>query len=92
MEKAIGNVSIPKTEGVEAAIATFAQNISSMPKIQYEAIGNALAEIAKQSKEISTSAKLLSDKLSEKSAEKSSDSITDELSKRQKQIYEYMKI
>ena len=67
-----------------------------MPKIQYDAIGNALMEIAKQSKEIATSAKLLSDKLAEKSAEKSSesaeksaDSITDELSKRQKQIYEY---
>ena len=99
MEKAIGNVSISKTEGVEAAIATFAQNISSMPKIQYDAIGNALMEIAKQSKEIAESAKLLSDKLAEKSAEKSSesaeksaDSITDELSKRQKQIYEYMNI
>ena len=98
LEKAIGNVSIPKTEGVEAAIATFAQNISSMPKIQYDAIGNALMEIAKQSKEIAASAKLLSDKLAEKSAEsaeksaESADSITDELSKRQKQIYEYMKI
>lgn len=95
LEKAIGNVSIPKTEGVEAAIATFAQNIASMPNIQYDAIGNALMEIAKQSKEIATSAKLLSDKLAEKSAEsaeKSADSITDELSKRQKQIYEYMKI
>ena len=95
LEKAIGNVSIPKTEGVEAAIATFAQNISSMPKIQYDAIGNALMEIAKQSKEIAESAKLLSDKLAEKSsesAEKSADSITDELSKRQKQIYEYMNI
>lgn len=99
LEKAIGNVSIPKTEGVEAAITTFAQNISSMPKIQYDAIGNALMEIAKQSKGIATSAKLLSDKLAEKlaekaseSAEKSADSITDELSKRQKQIYEYMKI
>ena len=95
LEKAIGNVSIPKTEGVEAAIATFAQNISSMPKIQYDAIGNALMEIAKQTKEIAESAKLLSDKLAEKSsesAEKSADSITDELSKRQKQIYEYMNI
>ena len=106
LEKAIGNVSIPKTEGVEAAIATFAQNIFSMPKIQYDAIGNALMEIAKQSKEIAESAKLLSDKLAEKSAEKSAesaeksaesaeksaDSITDELSKRQKQIYEYMNI
>lgn len=103
LEKAIGNVLIPKTEGVEAAIASFAQNISSMPKIQYDAIGNALMEIAKQSKEIAESAKLLSDKLAEKSAEKSSesaeksaeksaDSITDELSKRQKQIYEYMNI
>ena len=99
LEKAIGNVSIPKTEGVEAAIATFAQNISSMPKLQYDAIANALMEIAKQSKEIAESAKLLSDKLAEKSAEKSSesaeksaDSITDELSKRQKQIYEYMNI
>ena len=56
-----------------------------MPKIQYDAIGNALMEIAKQSKEIAASAKLLS----EKSAEKSADSITEELSKRQKQIYEY---
>lgn len=95
LEKAIGNVSIPKTEGVEAAIATFAQNISSMPKIQYDAIGNALMEIAKQSKDIAESAKLLSDKSAEKSsesAEKSADSITDELSKRQKQIYEYMNI
>ena len=95
LEKAIGNVSISKTEGVEAAIATFAQNISSMPKIQYDAIGNALMEIAKQTKEIAESAKLLSDKLAEKSsesAEKSADSITDELSKRQKQIYEYMNI
>lgn len=99
LEKAIGNVSIPNTEGVEAAIATFAQYISSMPKIQYDAIANALMEIAKQSKEIAASAKLLSDKLAEKSAEKSAekasesaDSITDELSKRQKQIYEYMNI
>ena len=99
LEKAIGNISIPKTEGVEAAIATFAQNIFNMPKIQYDVIGNALMEIAKQSKEIAASAKLLSDKLAEKSAEKASesaeksaDSITDELSKRQKQIYQYMKI
>ena len=99
LEKAIGNVSIPNTEGVEAAIATFAQYISSMPKIQYDAIANASMEIAKQSKEIAASAKLLSDKLAEKSAEKSAekasesaDSITDELSKRQKQIYEYMNI
>ena len=74
LEKAIGNVSIPKTEGVEAAIATFAQNISSMPKIQYDAIGNALMEIAKQSKEIAASAKLLSDKLAEKASEKASES------------------
>lgn len=88
LEKAIGNVSIPKTEGVEVAIATFAQNISSMPKIQYEVIKNALVEITKQSKEMATSAKFLSDKLAEKSA----DSIIDELSKRQKQIYEYMEI
>lgn len=99
LEKAIGNVSIHNMEGVEAAIATFAQYISSMPKIQYDAIANALMEIAKQSKEIAASAKLLSDKLAEKSAEKASesaeksaDSITDELSKRQKQIYQYMKI
>lgn len=92
LEKAIGNVSIHNMEGVEAAIATFAQYISSMPKIQYDAIANALMEIAKQSKEIAASAKLLSDKLAEKSAEKSADSITDELSKRQKQIYQYMKI
>lgn len=99
LEKAIGNISIPKTEGLEVAITTFAQNISNMPKIQYEAIGNALMEFTKQSKEITTSAKLLADKLAEKSAEKalesaekSVDSITGELSKRQKQIYEYMKI
>lgn len=97
LEKAIGNVSISKTEGAEAAIATFAKNISGMPKVQYEAIGKALMDVAKQDKEIAASAKLLSDKFTEKSAEKPSESaeksaeiIVNELSKRQKQILEYM--
>ena len=51
-------------------------------------------EVAKQGKEIAYTAKLLSDKLAEKSAEKVSESaekITAKLSKRQKQILEYMK-
>lgn len=66
--------SISKAEGVEAAIATFAQNIYSMPKIQYDDIGNTLMEIAKQSKENAACAKLLSDKLAEKLTEKSAES------------------
>lgn len=86
LEKAIGNISIPNTEGVETAIDTFAKSISGMPKLQFEAIGKALMDVAKQRKEIAASAKLLSDKLAEKSAE----SIANELSKRQKQILEYM--
>lgn len=97
LEKAIDNVSIPKTEGMEAAISTFAKYISGMPKVQYEAIGKVLLDVAKQGKEIADSAKQLSDKLAEKSAEKISESaensaelITDELSKRQKQILENM--
>lgn len=94
----MGNISIPKTEGMEAAIVAFAKSISVLPAVQYESIGNALMEVAKQGKEISDSAKLLSDKLAEKSAEKVSESaeksaekITAKLSKRQKQILEYMK-
>ena len=92
--EAIGNISIPKTEGMEAAIVAFAKSISVLPAVQYESIGNALMEVAKQGKEIADSAKLLSDKLAEKSAEKVSESaekITAKLSKRQKQILEYMK-
>ena len=96
--EAMGNISIPKTEGMEAAIVAFAKSISVLPAIQYESIGNALMEVTKQGKEISDSAKLLSDKLAEKSAEKVSESaeksavkITAKLSKRQKQILEYMK-
>jgi F0F1-type ATP synthase membrane subunit b/b' len=56
-----------------------------------KAIGNALLEVTKQSKEIATSARLLADKLAERiseSAEKSVVPIIDELPKRQKQIYE----
>lgn len=52
LEKAIDNISIPKTEGAEAAIATFAKNISGMPKVQYEAIGKVLMDVAKQGKEL----------------------------------------
>lgn len=92
--EAIGNISVPKTEGMEAAIVAFAKSISVMPTVQYESIGNALLEVAKQGKEISDSAKLLSDKLAERLAEKVSESaekIIDKLSKRQKQILEYMK-
>lgn len=96
--EAMGNISIPKTEGMEAAIVAFAKSISVLPAVQYESIGNALMEVAKQGKEIADSAKLLSDKLAEKSAEKVSESaeksaekITAKLSKRQKQILEYMK-
>lgn len=96
--EAMGNISIPKTEGMETAIVAFAKSISVMPTLQYESIGKALMEIAKQGKEIADSAKLLSDKLAEKSAEKVSESaeksaekIADGLSKRQKQILEYMK-
>ena len=95
--EAIGNISIPKTEGMEAAIVAFAKSISVLPAVQYESIGNALMEVAKQGKEIADSAELLSDKLAEKSAEKVSESaetsaekFTAELSKRQKQILEYM--
>lgn len=95
--EAIGNISIPKTEGMEAAIVAFAKSISVMPTVQYESIGNTLMEVAKQGKEIADSAKLLSDRLAEKSAEKVSESaeksaekITAKLSKRQKQILEYM--
>lgn len=83
----MGNISIPKTEGMEAAIVAFAKSISVLPAVQYESIGNALMEVAKQGKEISDSAKLLSDKLAEKvseSAEKSAEKITAKLSKRRK--------
>ena len=85
--EAMGNISIPKTEGMEAAIVAFAKSISVLPAVQYESIGNALMEVAKQGKEISDSAKLLSDKLAEKvseSAEKSAEKITAKLSKRRK--------
>lgn len=88
--EAMETISIPKTEGIEAAIVAFAKNISVMPTVQYESIGSALLEIAKQGKEISDSAKLLSEKLAEKSAE-SAEKIMVELLKRQKQILEYMK-
>lgn len=84
--EAIENISIPKSEGMEAAIVAFAKSISVMPAVQYESIGNALMEIAKQGKETADSAKLLSDKLAEKSAENN----TVKLSKRQRQILEYM--
>lgn len=66
LAEAMGNISIPKTEGIVA----FAKSISAMPTVQCESIGNALMEVAKQGKEIADSAKLLSDKLAEKSAEK----------------------
>lgn len=97
LAEAMGNISIPKTEGIEAATVAFAKSISAMPTVQCESIGNALMEVAKQGKEIADSAKLLADKLAEKSAErvsesaeKSAEKITVELSKRQKQILEYM--
>ncbi len=96
--EAMGNISIPKTEGMEAAIVAFAKSISVLPAVQYESIGNALREVARQGKGIADSAKLLSVKLAEKSAEKVSESAeksaeknADGLSKRQKQIMEYMK-
>ncbi len=98
LKEAIGNITIPKTEGMEAAIAEFAKIISGMPKVQYESIGNALLEVSEQGKAITDSAKLLSAKLAEsaeksaESAEKSAEKISDELSKRQKQILEYMEI
>ncbi len=93
LEKAIGNISISKTEGVEIAIDTFAKSISGMPKLQFEAIRKALMDVEKQGNVIAASAKLLAEKLAEKSAEsaeKSAESIANELSKRQKQILEYM--
>lgn len=96
--EAMGNISIPKTEGIEAAIVVLAKSISVMPTVQYESIGNALREVARQGKEIAEPARLLSVKLAEKSAEKVSESAeksaeknADGLSKRQKQILEYMK-
>lgn len=98
---ALGNISIPKIEGMEAAITTFANNISAMPTVQYDAMRNALVEVAKIGNEIADSAKLLSDKLAEKvseSAEKLAEKVSEsaekstvKLSKRQKQILEYMK-
>ena len=98
LAEATGNISIPKTEGIEAAIVAFANGISVLPIVQCESIENALMEVAKQGKEIADFAKLLSDKLAEKSAERVSESaekpaekITAEFSKRQKQILEYMK-
>lgn len=97
LRETMGNISIPKTEGMEAAIVAFAKCISGMPTVQYESIESALMEVARQGKESADSAKLLSDKLAEKSAEKVSESaeksaekITVELSKRQKQILKYM--
>lgn len=88
MEKAIGNVSIPKTEGIEAAIVSVAKIISAMPAIQHEFIGKALVEIVAQKRMISDSAKLLADELTKKSAEL----VDDKLTKRQKQILDYMEI
>ena len=82
----MGNIAIPKTEGMEAAIEAFAKSISVMPKVQYDSIGNALLEVTKQGNAIAYSAKLLSDKLAEKSAENNADGS----SKRQKQILGYM--
>ena len=38
MREAMGNISIPKTEGIEAAIVAFAKSISVMPTVQYESI------------------------------------------------------
>lgn len=97
MEKAISSVSVPKTEGAEATKVEFAKIISGMPTVQYDAIAKALIDVEKQGKEISDSARPLSDKLSEKSAEKSSESAeksveldADKLTKRQMQILEYM--
>ena len=63
---ALGNISIPKTEGMEAAITAFANSIFSMSTVQYESMGNALVEVAKIGNDIADSAKLLSDKLVKK--------------------------
>ncbi len=93
--EAMGNISISKTEGIEVAIESFAQSIAAMPAVQYESVGKALLLVAEQGNEISNSAKLLLKKLSE-SAEKSAESAesaeknVDKLSKRQRQILEYM--
>jgi predicted HTH transcriptional regulator len=99
LEKAINSVSVPKTEGAEAAITALAKIISSMPTVQYDAIAKALIDVEKQGKEISDSERLLSDKLSEKSAKKSSESAeksaeldADKLTKRQTQILESMEV
>lgn len=96
LKKAVGNVSISKTEGAEAAIATFAKYISNMPKIQYDAVSKALIETIRHGREITDSAKLLSNKIAEsaeksaESAEKSAELVADKLSKRQKQITDCM--
>jgi hypothetical protein len=99
LEKAINSVSVPKTEGVEAAIVAFAKIISCMPTVQYDAIAKALIDVEKQGKEFSDSARLLSEKSAEKSAEKSSESAeksaeldADKLTKRQTQILESMEV
>lgn len=63
---ALGNISIPKTEGMEAAITAFANSIFSMSTVQYESMGNELVEVAKIGNDIADSAKLLSDKLVKK--------------------------
>lgn len=98
LAEATGNISIPKTEGMEAAIVAFANGISVLPTVQCESIENALMEIVKQGREIGDFAKILSDKLAEKSAErvsesaeKSAEKINADFSKRQRQILEYMK-
>lgn len=100
MGDALGNISIPKTEGMEAAITAFANSISAMPKLQYESMGNALTEVVKMGDDVANVAKLLTGKLVEKaseSAEKSAEKVSEsaeksavKLSKRQKQILEYM--
>lgn len=97
---ALGNISIPKTEGMEAAITAFANSISAMPKLQYESMGNALTEVVKMGDDVANAAKLLTGKLVKKaseSAEKSAEKVSEsaeksavKLSKRQKQILEYM--
>lgn len=101
LAKVIVDVQITKTNGMDAALTAFAKSVSSMPKVQYEAISKALVEVVKHGKESASSAKVLADKLAEKSAgsaEKSAEKISesaeclsDELSKRQKQILGYMK-
>ena len=87
LQTSMGNLVIPKIDGIESAIKAFAQGLPRITDSQLEQIQDSLSTIGEKFKSDNTlifDSKRFADALAEKSAEKSAEN--NELTKRHRQI------